>query len=173
MERLTWSSSLAGRVPLSRPDELLNCGKRISHRPADFQETRSRTGHAGLGQPRQRHAKELGDLRRMQQGVEFVGLRRGTHGPLSFSCCAHQDAQCCKQRHDHLRLICCGPPHSGQSRCEAVGLHEITANKGLPIPHDRTARGIARSNFAVKPLLGPAPPHSCASEESRFAGFAV
>src|SRR5262249_33465438 len=85
---ITWMvtarSFLAGRIPLARLDVLAHRGQGISHRSSKFHKAGSGTVHAGLGQPGQRHAEQLGDLRWVQQGIDFVRLCGGAHGPTSF-----------------------------------------------------------------------------------------
>jgi hypothetical protein len=76
---------LARREALAGLDVFLHRRQSVSNRPAaDLYEAGSGAVHPGLGQPGQGHAKELGDLHWVQQGIDFVGLRGGTHGLLPF-----------------------------------------------------------------------------------------
>ena len=77
---------LARRQALSALDVLVERGRGVPDRPSNLYEAGSGAVHPGLRQPRQRNTEELGGLPWMQQGIKFVGLCKGTHGPPSFSC---------------------------------------------------------------------------------------
>src|SRR5258708_39058053 len=65
-------------------DEVAPTRLRVPDGAADLDEARAGSVEPRLGQPRRRDAEQFRDLSRMQQGIDFVGLGGGAHGPPPF-----------------------------------------------------------------------------------------
>jgi len=72
---------LRGRGPLSAEDEVAHRRLGVADGAADLDEARAGAVEAGLGQPGQRDAERLRDLRWVQQRIDLVSLCGGSCPP--------------------------------------------------------------------------------------------
>lgn len=72
---------LRGRGPLPAEDEVAHRRLGVADGAADLDEARAGAVEPRFRQPGRRHAEELCHLGGVQQGIDFIGLCGGAHGP--------------------------------------------------------------------------------------------